>query len=146
MLYLRTGLPGTGKTLFALADVKEWADKDKRPVYYSGIKDLKVPGWIELEDATKWPDLPANAIIIIDEAQRVFRPRHTSSAVPEHVAALETHRHKGVDLVLITQHPKLLDSNVRRLVGVHRHYVRVFGALCLALGAWVLTVGWSHRF
>jgi len=143
MLYLRTGLPGTGKTLFTLADVKAWADKDSRPVYYSGIKDLRVPGWIEFDDPAKWPDLvrdkdgnPTKAIIVIDEAQRSFRPRHSSSAVPEHVSRLETHRHEGVDLVLITQHPKLLDSNVRRLVGLHKHYVRMFGSQAANEHAW----------
>jgi hypothetical protein len=138
VIYLRTGQPGVGKTLFALKDWRDIAEKDNRPVYYSGI-DCNVPGWVELPDATKWQDVayvtapdgtktPSKAIIIIDEAQRVFRPRHTGSAVPAHVQALETHRHLGIDLVLLTQHPKLLDSNVRRLVGVHKHYVRVFGS------------------
>lgn len=47
---------------------------------------------------------------------------------PEYVSKFETHRHQGRDVFLITQHPLLLDSNVRRLVGTHRHYVRAFGA------------------
>jgi zona occludens toxin len=40
---------------------------------------------------------------------------------------METHRHQGHDLVLITQHPNLLDGNVRRLVGRHLHVRRVWG-------------------
>lgn len=59
------------------------------------------------------------AAIFIDEAQRHFRPRPAGSAVPDHVAALEVHRHQGLDIYLITQRPGLLDSNVRALCGKH---------------------------
>lgn len=126
MIKLQTGLPGSGKTLNTLWRIKHKAEKEGRPVYYSGITDLKLP-WIELDDPTKWYECEANAIIIIDEAQRVFRPRGNGAAVPEHVAKLETHRHLGIDLVLITQHAMLIDSNVRRLCGKHYHSVRQFG-------------------
>lgn len=136
MIYLHTGQPGAGKTLFTLAHVKTEAEKDGRQVYYNGIPELKVPGWIELEDATKWHELPAGAVVVIDEAQRVFRPRGTGSAVPEHVAKLETHRHQGLDLYIITQHPMLIDSNVRRLTGTHRHVVRAFGAKYATIHEW----------
>ena len=37
------------------------------------------------------------------------------------MAELETHRHKGIDIFLLTQHPRLIDSNVRTLVGHHCH-------------------------
>lgn len=133
---LVTGLPGAGKTLNTLKDVRDVAEAENVPVYYSGIADLRVPGWTELEDASKWHELPPKSICIVDEAQRVFRPRHTSSSVPEHVAKLETIRHQGIRLVVITQHPKLLDANVRRLVGKHRHYVRVFGSKVVTRHEW----------
>ncbi|MCQ9378321.1 zonular occludens toxin domain-containing protein [Methyloversatilis sp. XJ19-49] len=126
MIDLQTGLPGAGKTLYSIWRIKQKSEAEGRPVYYSGISDLKLP-WIELEDPTKWYECPANSIIVIDECQRVFRPRGNGSAVPEHVAKLETHRHLGIDLVFITQHPMLVDSNVRRLVGKHYHSVRAFG-------------------
>lgn len=126
MINLHTGLPGHGKTLFTLYYVKDLADREKRTVYYSGIADLKLP-WIELVDPTKWAECPPGSIIVIDECQRLFRPRSFGSQVPGYVAALETHRHGGLDLFLITQHPMLVDSNVRRLVDRHRHVVRTFG-------------------
>lgn len=122
-----TGLPGSGKTLITLCRIKELAEKDNRQVYYSGIPDLKLP-WIELDKGEDWHKVPPGSIVVIDEAQRVFRPRANGSSVPEHVEKLETHRHHGIDLYLITQHPLLLDSNVRRLVGRHMHTVRPFGA------------------
>lgn len=134
MIELITGLPGNGKTLYALNRVKERADKESRPVYYSGISDLALP-WIEC-DPQKWMDCPPNSIIVIDECQRVFRPRMHGTKVPDFVEALETHRHKGVDIVLITQHPMLVDSNVRRLVGLHFHVVRKFGTQAATVHEW----------
>lgn len=136
MIYLHTGQPGAGKTLFTIAHLMEVSEKEQRPVYYNGITDCKVPGWIELEKAEEWHKLPAGAIIVIDEAQRVFRPRGNGSAVPEHVEKLETHRHLGVDIYVITQHPMLLDSNLRRLVGLHRHVMRMFGTKAAKVHEW----------
>lgn len=130
-----TGLPGAGKTLITLTRVKALAEKENRPVYYNGITDLKLP-WIELDKGEDWHKVPPGSIVVIDEAQRVFRPRGTGSHVPEHVAKLETHRHLGIDLFLITQHPMLLDTNVRRLVGRHMHTVRAFGAKFATLHEW----------
>lgn len=130
-----TGLPGSGKTLITLVRVKELAEKENRPVYFNGIPDLKLP-WIELDKGEDWYKVPPGSIVVIDEAQRVFRPRAAGSQVPEHVEKLETHRHLGIDLILITQHPMLLDTNVRRLVGKHIHTVRPFGAKFATLHEW----------
>lgn len=134
MITLITGLPGNGKTLYALTWLKAKAEKEGRQVYYSGIADLKLP-WIE-HDPQKWFELPKGSIIVIDEVQRVMRPRQHGMAVPEFVAKLETHRHLGVDLVLITQHPMLLDANVRRLCGQHFHVVRKFGTHNATIHEW----------
>jgi len=73
---------------------------------------------------------------VIDECQRVFRPRSLGKDVPEYVAKLETHRHQGVDLFLITQHPLLADSSIRRLVGCHKHVVRAFGTQGATIHEW----------
>lgn len=138
MIYLHTGLPGAGKTLNTLVEVRARALKEKRPVFYSGINELKLPGWSEfgevknpdsphLTDPSKWYELPHKSIIVIDECQRLWRQRHYGSAVPDFVSKLETHRHYGWDLHLITQDPRLLDTNLRRLVGRHIHYVRTLG-------------------
>lgn len=126
MITLLTGQPGDGKTLYAIAAVMALSEKSGRPVYYSGIADLKLP-WIEMADPEKWYECPPGAIIVIDEAQRIFRPRGNAAAVPRHVSELETHRHQGHDLYIITQQPLLCDANVRRLVGRHFHAKRRFG-------------------
>lgn len=135
MITLITGQPGAGKTLHTLWKVKALAEKEGREVFYNGISDLKLP-WAELEDPTKWHELPTGAIIVLDECQRTFRTRSNGSIVPEHVAQLETHRHKGFDLFLITQHPMIIDGNVRRLVGAHIHVMRRFGGSSAVLHEW----------
>lgn len=136
MISLITGLPGNGKTLYALSWLRDKAAKEGRQVYYSGVTDLLIPGWIELTDPTEWPKLPKGSILLVDEAQRIFRPRMHGANVPAFVAALETHRHLGVDLVFITQHPMLVDSNVRRLVGQHFHVIRKFGTHFATIHEW----------
>lgn len=125
MITLTTGLPGAGKTLWTLQYVEAMAKRENRQVYYSGIPELTL-NWIEC-DPEKWFELPPGSIVVIDECQRIFRPRMHGSQVPEFVAKLETHRHLGLDLFLITQHPSLLDVHVRRLCGQHFHSVRTFG-------------------
>ena len=124
MITLITGVPGAGKSLFALSHVKARGEREQRVVWQNGVTDCKLASWQRLDDPEKWHRLPDGAIIVIDECQRVFRPRGTGSAVPEWVAALETHRHRGFDIYLVTQHPNLVDANVRRLVGQHFHLLR----------------------
>jgi len=133
MITIRTGLPGAGKSLFALADyVVRPPDgfAPSREVFVSGVSGLdldRLPGVTLLDVPTRWMDCPAGSLVLIDEAQRFFRPRSPGAPVPEHVSALETHRHLGIDLVLITQDPMLLDAHVRRLAGEHFHLKRAFG-------------------
>lgn len=136
MLYLITGLPGNGKTLYTIATVLDREKNESRTVYYNGIPDLTIDSWVQFDDPEKWDELPSGAIIVIDEAQRAFRPRGANSKVPPHVSALETHRHKGYDIYLITQHPSLIDQNVRRLSGTHRHIQRTFGMSSAFVHEW----------
>ena len=119
MITLITGAPGTGKTN-ALVSLLESIGKD-RAVYAFGIPDLKIPHEA-LDDPTTWPDtVPDGSAIVLDEVQNVWRPRGPGQKVPDHVAKLETHRHRGLDFYIITQGPNLVDSNVRALVGRHVH-------------------------
>jgi hypothetical protein len=121
---LITGLPGHGKTLYTIARYKEIAEKEGRAIYHNGIKGLTLP-WQEWE-VEDWDQLPAGAIFIIDECQFKF-PTRGKGAPPKHIEDLAVHRHKGVDFVLITQNPMLLDSFVRRLCDRHFHVIRKFG-------------------
>ncbi len=85
------------------------------------IRQFKLD-WKNFPDPTQWPHLHPHSIIVVDECQRWFPPRAVGAKVPNHVSQFETHRHKGLDIHLVTQDAKLLDSHVRRLVGRHIHY------------------------
>lgn len=141
MLTLITGLPGNGKTLFLLPLVEKLRKESARDVYYWNIPQLQLP-WKPLGDAStfgqkgvepdasqakKWYELPDGAIIVIDECQKLFRVRPQGSVVPKLVSEMETHRHKGFDLILASQNLKQIDTAVRVLVGRHYHCVRRFG-------------------
>ncbi|MFC3875572.1 zonular occludens toxin family protein [Neisseria musculi] len=127
MLYLITGVPGSGKTLKMISDLMNRKDLKNRPLYLDGISEvdnevipnLPIPEGETMQTWHKWA--PTGAILVIDECQRVFRPRPSGSKVPDYVAELETHRHKGIDIFLLTQHPRLIDINVRSLIGHHCH-------------------------
>lgn len=150
-IVLTTGTPGSGKTLRTLWDVEKLRKESGREVYYHGIKDLLLP-WIKLDDdpkfdpdakpptfglmCTEWYKLPHGSIVVLDECQRIFRSRASGSQVPQHVSELETHRHKGFDLFLVTQHPAIIDLNVRRQVQTHRHLKRRFGTQMVSMFSW----------
>lgn len=130
MFILRTGLQGNGKTLNTIKEVDQKAAKEGRVVYYHNITGFNPQAkvlqaeWIEFEDPFKWYELPLNAIIVIDEAQKFFRVRPQGAAVPEYASALETMRKQGHELHCITQNPKLIDVHFRNLCNGHIHYVR----------------------
>ena len=134
-IILHTGLPGACKTLYTISFVKAWAERENRQVYYHGIAELTLD-WIPLEDPTKWYECPPNSIIVLDEAQQTYRNRSIRAEAPRHVTELETHRHLGLDLVFVTQHPKLIDPAVRALVQTHRHMVRMFGMEAATVHTW----------
>lgn len=127
MLYLYTGVPGAGKTLYAVSNLVKRKDFKERPIFVDGIKDLDhdkinyfdIPDGETIQTWPKWA--PPGSIIVIDECQRVFRPRPSGSKVPDYVSELETHRHRGLDFILITQHPRLIDVHLRGLIEHHTH-------------------------
>lgn len=137
MLTLITGSPGAGKTAYAVSMLRQFVEANPgRPVFVMGIPELQVPHelvppleqWTRqvasVEDASIVQAefaFPEGALVIIDEAQKVFRPRGVGSKVPGHVAAFETHRHHGLEFWLLTQHPGLIDANIRKLVRKHIH-------------------------
>lgn len=126
MIYLITGLPGASKTLYTLHRVTTDTQLVNREVHYHGIPDLMFP-WIKMSDPKKWFEVPEGSVIVIDECQKVFPLRSVGSAVPQWVSEFETHRHRNLDIVLITQDSKLLDAHVRKLVERHFHLKRPFG-------------------
>lgn len=129
VITLITGVPGSSKTLNTINEILTNDTYQNRPVYYYNIPEVKLDDWQELteDEAKQWFQLPHGSVVILDECQRIFRPMKYGDKVPAYVEQLETHRHLGIDLFVITQHPKLIDTKVRRLVGRHLHFKRQFG-------------------
>lgn len=145
MLNLNTGNPGSGKTLSMVQDLKKLVDtweakpEEARPLFVVGIANLAIPhSELPLKSVVigksgsprlvpDWDAMPDHSLVIIDECQGFFPPRSSGSQIPDHVAFLNTHRHRGFDIWLTTQNPLLLDINVRKIVGRHRYFRRLFG-------------------
>lgn len=133
MITIITGVPGSGKTAYAV-DLLLQEFKGDRLIFNDGLDNLQLEHH-EI-DVMQWHEVaPDGALIIADEVQRKWRPRGPSAKVPESIAQLETHRHRGIDFILITQNLKLIDQNVRALAGRHVH-IRDTGFLGRWLYEW----------
>ena len=126
MISLITGVPGSGKTLFVFAELSK-PEYQGRAVYFSGVEGLQLrEGWFVLDEGESWEVVPDGAVVVIDEVQRRF-PLRKEGQPSREVEALQTHRHRGIDLLLTSQSPMQVDVAVRRVVGRHVHLVRRFG-------------------
>lgn len=128
MIYFFTGVPGSYKTYSAIAFAKKLAGDD-RPVFVHGVTEIKVPGWqsITADDVQNWQTvLPEGAVLLCDEVASLV-PQRVKGSPPAWIDSLRTHRHRGLDLIFVTQHPMDVDVVFRRLVGEHRHFYRQFG-------------------
>lgn len=139
MLHLMTGLPGAGKTQWTLWHLIDRSRSEDRVVYYHGIKILKsemFEKWVLLDDPKAWHELPDGAIILIDEAQDTFGAAPAGSKPPEFISKLAQHRHKGYDIYMITQMPRMVHLFVRGLTNEHRHFIRPWGQAKVNVHFW----------
>ena len=128
MLYLLTGMPGSGKTSYVVSMLMKQEQWQNRQLFVDGIDDLDpeaIPHDALPEgcNGANWHEwLPNGAILVVDECQRYWRKRPNGSKVPPAVQELETHRHRGVDIILITQKANLIDDNIKVFVFNHKHF------------------------
>lgn len=152
MITLVTGGPGTGKTAWLLAFLLSLLKLEpNKLLYIHGVRNLRGirheqiycrsqlcdicrsqdPAIAErsksdmpplfVEDWPRWKQ--PDSLIVVDEVQRIWRPMNGSSQIPEGISMLETHRHYGVDFLLISQGPHLFHNFIRLLIGRHIHLV-----------------------
>ena len=156
MITIITGTPGAGKTLYAISKlikpllgskVKKTTDDGQvveidRKVYTNINGALFDHELIDggdnqgLRDWHKWAQ--PGSVIVFDEFQKAWPPRANGSKVPDDIQALDTHRHMGVDFVLITQSPMNVDRHIHGLCGRHLH-VRRMGNMGLTI-----VYEWDH--
>jgi zona occludens toxin len=155
MITLITGTPGAGKTLYTISKlllplvgttVKQEVDGvmvEYPRTIYTNIKGLLIDH--ELIDGSdkgglrNWHEwAKPGSVIVFDEVQKVWEPRANGSKVPPDIQALETHRHMGVDFILITQGLMLTERNLCMLGNRHLH-VRRFGNMRAAI-----VYEWDH--
>lgn len=138
MIHLITGAPGTGKSLLAVELILENSlSETPRPIFsnINGL-DFEKLRCFPLDNPEEWYTYPVGSMLVIDECQRYFPPRPNGSKVPQLIAEFETHRHHGLDIILLTQHPTFIDANIRKLVDRHQHGYRPFGKKRRTLLEW----------
>lgn len=127
----------TGETT-ATSEVLKWnatdPEREDAPKFerLPGDPPLDVPCIVE----NWWLWCMPGDLIPIDEAQFVA-PRGTLGRKPPvWIQKLEVHRHYGVDFLIVTQHPQLIDTTIRALVGLHRHIRPVMGSPICMVYTW----------
>jgi zona occludens toxin len=129
VITLKSGVPGSGKTLSMVHELLAMSKDTANPrPLYTNITGLSIPHF-PLTDCTKWRECPVNSLIVIDEAFLAgYEAKSAQGQVPDYIRDLAIHRKDfSVDIWFIAQHPKLLHVALRRQVGKHQHYRRLFG-------------------
>lgn len=128
---LITGIPGSGKTLYAVSELKKELEKntsaDEPRAIYCDITGLKVndiqPPPID------WRDTPPRSLLIYDEAQLKDEFKAGRGNSPhEFISELTIHRKTGHEIWFITQAPKRLHNDILDMVEIHHHLERPYGA------------------
>ena len=126
-IVLVTGKPRIGKTAFVV-EMLMFDDYYKGRKLFSNINGLEIPhhkppeghSWEDLNVWLEWKE-NIGSVVVFDEVQNLFPARPAGSKMPDKVAWLNVHGHSAIDLILITQSPKIIDINLREVVGKHIH-------------------------
>lgn len=142
MIYLVTGTPGTGKTAMVVDMILNNVDglfkmtiEDgtvvDRPLYFCHIDGLDAKKFKahelseeEIQSVPLDQIMPQGGVLIVDEADYTYPVRPPSQAVPPYIKNLKELRHHGFTLILMVQHPTMIDRYIRQLVGKHIHLER----------------------
>lgn len=165
MLTLVSGQPGNGKTLKAMALMEEEylrnqagvkAGKEQSRRFFSNVAGSTVAEnadafpWVEpLPADNDWTKLPDGSFVLYDEC-------HSDGVTPglerygklfpatgkpgesddPRIRSMSTHRHRGFDMVLVTQWPSKVHHNVRQQCGRHIHMNRSMGLAAAGVFTW----------
>lgn len=144
MMKLITGMPGNGKTLRAIYHLVEAKKENDKLVaagkaqprnFYSNIDGVKLDF---VKHAEKdWRQYPDGSYIVYDEAHQLFpatgRPGRADDPI---INQMDEHRHRGFDIVFVTQWPSKIHHECRQLIGHHEHLHRSMGLELAGLLTW----------
>lgn len=128
---LFSGIPGSGKTLYVVSELKKIVEQNvdsKEPIkIYADITGLKITG-IE-PPPVDWRKTPPKSLLIYDEAQlrKEFAQARGRSKY-DFVQEYTIHRKTGHQIWFITQEPKRLHNDILDMVEFHTHLERPYGA------------------
>lgn len=142
MLSVWTGLPGSGKTSHVIEKVlmplakKDWIEHGiddegnkveiKRRLFTNINGLLLEHEKIDADDLNRWHEwVKPGDLIVFDEVQKPWPLTGANKEQPKCISELETHRHYGIDMHLLTQHPMLINAAIVRLAGQHKHIRKV---------------------
>lgn len=108
-----SAVPGSNKFVSGAVSRVDGAGKTW---YYEGNPE-GLRNWID------WAK--PGSIICFDEFQKFWPPRPNGAPIPPDLQTLDTHRHMGVDFILITQNCMNVDRHILGLVDRHLHVRRV---------------------
>lgn len=142
MITLLTGIPGAGKTAWLVQehlmplmkmDFKEDAfDEHGNPItvtrrIFTNVNGLMIPHeLIGPDELNTWPEwVKPGDLIIYDEIQKPWPKVPAGSKKPSYISELETHRHYGIDMWLLTQNTNLVNDAAVTLCGQHKHIRKI---------------------
>lgn len=119
------------------------AEEDRKSAEEAAAKQQEYVPWFrnneyptEAKGARDWWKLPVGSIIVIDECQEHFPPRGAGSVQPRYIELMARSRHRGYDIVLLTQGPNMFDSFIRSLINRHYHVIRNWGLKKSTIHEW----------
>lgn len=132
MIEMLEGVPGSGKSYHAVAEkFLPWVRQGRRIyIYVEGIYldrlalfeglplaqlEQQITVWWTKDEVLKGLlDVEPGSAVILDEVQTIFRSKEKHD--PELLRWLETHRHRGIDVVMMCQHWGQCTLSIIRLV------------------------------